>query len=168
METALVSMLLITILYGVAETSFLYRDALVVSSASRAGARMAASLPRDSGFATTSATQVGGALGDLDKSRVAAVWVFKANAAGLPDSGGFSSCGACVKFKGTAAGLVADGPSGWSASTQNACAGTQDTVGVYVQYRYPSRLGFFFPNKYVTESTVMRLEPQDKAGPCKP
>ena len=168
-ETALVSMLLVTIMYGVVETSFLYRDALVVSSASRAGARMAAGLPRDAAFATTSASQVAGALGSADLSRVSAVWVFKANGTtGLPDSGSYASCSTCVKFKGTASGLVADGPSGWAASSQNACTGTQDSVGVYVQYRYPSRLGFFFPNQFVTESTIMRLEPLDKTGPCKP
>lgn len=161
-------MLLITIIFGVAETSFLYRDALVVSSASRAGARMAASLPREPSFAATSATQVAGALGAVDLSRVSAVWVFKANAAGLPDSGGFTTCTTCIKFKGSGSGLVPDGPSGWAAGSQNACTGTQDTVGVYVKYRYPSRLGFFFPNQFVTESTVMRLEPFDKTGPCKP
>lgn len=168
-ETALVSMLLVTIIYGVVETSFLYRDALVVSSASRAGARMASGLPRDASFATTTATQVAGALGSADLSRVGAVWIFKADATtGLPDSGNFTTCSTCVKFKGSASGLVADGPSGWAAASQNACIGTQDTVGVYVRYRYPSRLGYFFPNQFVTESTVMRLEPLDKAGPCKP
>ena len=45
-ETAFVSMLLISILYSIAETSFLLRDGMVVSSASRAGARIASSLPR--------------------------------------------------------------------------------------------------------------------------
>ncbi|GAA2739338.1 hypothetical protein GCM10009867_34980 [Pedococcus aerophilus] len=168
-ETALVSLLLVTIMYGVVETSFLYRDALVVSSASRAGARMASGLPRDAAFATTTATQVAGALGSTDLSRVSAVWVFKADpTTGRPDSGGFTTCTTCVKYTGSSSGLVADGSSGWAASTQNACMGSQDTVGVYIRYRYPSRLGFFFPNQFIAESTVMRLEPLDKAGPCKP
>jgi Flp pilus assembly protein TadG len=168
-ETALVSMLLITMLYGVVETSFLYRDALVVSSASRAGARTASSLPRDSAFATSAIAQVGSALGAMDVSRVSAVWVFKANpATGLPDSGGFTSCATCVKYVGSASGLVPDGAPGWTANDQNACSGTMDTVGLYVQYRYPSRLGFFFKNQRLTESTVMRLEPYDRTGACKP
>lgn len=169
-ETALVSMLLLTIIYGVVETSFLYRDALVVSSASRAGARMASSMPREATFASDTAAQVASTLGNsMDLSRVNAVWVFKANpATGLPDSGGFGSCTVCAKYVGSGASLVADGPSGWAAGSQNACAGSQDSVGVYVQYRYPSRLGWFFRNQRLAESTVMRIEPYDQAGPCKP
>lgn len=169
-ETALVAMLLITMIYGVVETSFLYRDGLVVSSASRAGARTGSSLPRDPAFAIAAANQVETAMGRADLSRVTAVWVFKANpATGLPDSGNFTTCTTCVKFIGSAVGLVPNGsPLGWSFDSQNACTGTVDTLGVYVQYSYPSRLGFFFKNHTLTESTVMRLEPYDRTGPCKP
>jgi Flp pilus assembly protein TadG len=169
-ETALVSLVLLTIMYGVVETSFLYRDALVVSSASRAGARVASSLPRDASFASAGVGQVADALGNsMDLSRVTAVWVFKANpATGLPDSGSFASCTSCVKYLGTSGGLVVDGAAGWSATAQDACAGTQDTLGVYVQYRYPSRLGWFFTNQRLQESTVMRLEPYTGAGTCRP
>lgn len=164
------SMLLLTIIYGVVETSFLYRDALVVSSASRAGARMASSMPRQATFGAAGADQVASTLGNsMDLSRVTAVWIFKANpTTGLPDSGSFASCSVCAKYVGSGSALVADGPSGWAASSQNACAGSQDDVGVYVQYRYPSRLGWFFQNQRLTESTVMRIEPYDQAGPCKP
>ncbi len=169
-ETALVAMLLITMIYGVVETSFLYRDGLVVSSASRAGARTASSLPRDLSFASAGAAQVETAMGRSDLSRVTAVWVFKANpATGLPDSGNFTTCTTCVKFVGTPVGLIYSGsPLGWDPSSQNACTGTVDTLGVYVQYSYPSRLGFFFKNHTLSESTVMRLEPYDRAGACKP
>jgi TadE-like protein len=168
-ETALVSMLLLTITYGVVETSFLFRDGMVVSSASRAGARVASSLPRDAAFATSASDQVLDAMGPVDVSRITAVWVYKANpTTGLPDSGSFASCSTCVKYRGTSGGLVADGAPGWAASAQNACAGSQDAVGVYVQYRYPSRLGFFFDNQRLHESTVMRLEPYDRTGACRP
>ncbi|WP_460964155.1 TadE/TadG family type IV pilus assembly protein [Pedococcus soli] len=168
-ETALVSLLLITMLYGIVETSFAYRDALVVSSASRAGARTAAGLPRDPAFATSAAAQVTSALGSMNLSRVNTVWVFKANpATGLPDSGNFSTCTTCVKFVPSGSTLVVSGTPGWTWDSQNACAGTVDTLGVYVQYRYPSRLGMFFKNTVMTESTVMRLEPYDRVGACKP
>jgi hypothetical protein len=168
-ETALVSMLLVTIIYGVVETSFLFRDGMVVSSASRAGARVASSLPRDGTFASSASDQVLDAMGSVDPSRISAVWVFKANpSTGLPDSGTFTTCSTCVRYRGTAAGLVADGAPGWAATAQNACAGSQDSVGVYVQYRYPSRLGWFFGNQRLQESTVMRLEPYDRSGACRP
>ncbi len=166
-ETAFVSMLLITILYGVVEVSFLMRDAIVVSAASRAGARMASSLPRDATFASLARGQVEDALAGAQMDRVDKVWVFKANAStGLPDSGGFASCSTCVKYKGSGNLLIPDGAPGWTAAQQNACLGSQDYLGVYVEYRYPSRLGFFFGNKVLTESTVMRLEPYSGLGTC--
>jgi Flp pilus assembly protein TadG len=165
-ETAIVSMLLLTILYGVVEVSFLMRDAIVVSAASRAGARMGSSLPRSSTFATDAKSQVENALSGMQMSRVNKVWIFKANATtGLPDSGNFSSCTVCVKYKGSGSTLISDGGT-WSYTSQNACAGSQDTLGVYVEYRYPSRLGFLFGNKLLTESTVMKLEPYTGLGTC--
>ncbi len=168
-ETALVAMLLITMLFGIIETSFLYRDGLVISAASRAGARTASSLPREATYATSAKSQITSTLGSMDLSRVSAVWVFKANpSTGLPDSGSFASCTTCVKYVGTPAGLIPNGPANWDPSAQKACAGDVDTLGVYVRYNYPSRLGFFFPNHQVSESTVMRLEPYAKAGACKP
>ena len=39
---------------------------------------------------------------------------------------------------------------------------------MYVEYRYPSRLGFLFNNKILGETTVMRLEPYTSLGACKP
>jgi Flp pilus assembly protein TadG len=168
-ETALVSMLLVAILYGVVEVSFLLRDGIVVSSSSRAGARMASSLPRDASFASSAKDQVEDALRGMDMSRVDKVWVFRANPAnGLPESGGFASCSTCVRFKGSGAALVADGGAGWAATAQNACSGSQDQLGVYVEYRYPSRLGFLFSNRVLSESTVMRLEPYTGLGACQP
>ncbi len=159
-------MLLLTILYGVVEVSFLMRDAIVVSSASRAGARMGSSLPRYSTFATDTKDQVEDALAGVQMSRVNKVWVFKANAAtGLPDSGNFTTCTVCVKFKGSGSSLVSDGGT-WAYTSQNACAGSQDMLGVYVEYRYPSRLGFLFNSKILTESTVMKLEPYTGLGAC--
>ena len=167
-ETALVSMLLVTILYGIVEVSFLLHDALTVSAASRAGARMGSSLARDPSFAAASRDQVASAMGSLDLSRVNKVWVFKANATtGKPDTGNFTSCSACVRYRGGPSGLVADGSPGWTATSQNACANQQDQLGVYVEYRYSSRLGFLFSGKVLSESTVMRLEPYRGTGACK-
>ena len=168
-ETALVAMLLITMIFGIVETSFLYRDGLVISSASRAGARTASSLPRDANFATSAKNQITSTLGATDLSLVSAVWIFKANATtGLPDSGNFTSCGTCVKYVGSPVGLIPSGPSGWASSTQKACLGDADTLGVYIRYNYPSRLGFFFKTQQLSESTVMRLEPYTGTGGCKP
>ncbi len=170
-ETALVSVLLVSILYGIVETSFLFRDGLVVSSASRAGARMAASLPRDTTFATNGRDQVQDALSGMQMARVTDVWIYKADATtGLPPSGNFTTCNnSCIRYTGNATGLVAAGTNTgtWTASQQNACSGSQDSVGVYVKYSYPSRVGLF-NGKALSERTVMRLEPYIGGSACKP
>ena len=49
-ETAVVSMFLIILMFGIVESSFLFKDWLSVSAAARAGARMA---PRSRGFRTS-------------------------------------------------------------------------------------------------------------------
>ncbi|NYG07691.1 Flp pilus assembly protein TadG [Phycicoccus badiiscoriae] len=168
-ETAFVSMLLLTILYSIVETSFLMRDGIVVSAASRAGARMASSLPRDPSFSSSAKDQVANALSGMVMSRVTKVWIFKADATtALPDSGNYTSCTTCNKY-------VWDVPTskfvasytGWAALNQNACQGSQDQLGVLVEYSYPSRLGFLWNNKVLREATVMRLEPYTGIGVCK-
>jgi Flp pilus assembly protein TadG len=164
-ETAFVSMLLISILYSIAETSFLLRDGMVVSSASRAGARIASSLPRTPGYATQAKDQVEDAMAGMQTSRINKVWIFKADAStGARPAACTTSC---LSYTGTSGTLVANGGS-WGESSQNACAGEQDQLGVYVEYRYPSRLGFLFNNKILGETTVMRLEPYTSLGACKP
>lgn len=164
-ETAFVSMLLISILYSVAETSFLFRDGMVVSSASRAGARIASSLPRTAGFTTQARDQVEDAMSGMQMNRIDKVWIYKADAT---TGARPSSCSSnCVSYTGTSGTLVANGGS-WAPTNQNACAGEQDQLGVYVEYRYPSRLGFLWNNKVLAESTTMRLEPYTSLGACKP
>jgi hypothetical protein len=152
-------MMLITILYGVVETSFLFRDSMVISAASRAGARMASSLPRQD-FAGTTAVQVEDALNGVPIANVQQVLVYKA-ADGLstPTSTVPGSCSAnCARYTPSAGTLVRNGGSGWTVGNQNACATKQDYVGVFVQYAYPSRVGLF-NGKVLSENTVMRLEP---------
>lgn len=170
-ETALVSMLLLTLLTGIVESSFLLKDWLTVSAAARAGARMGASQPRMANFAQDSADQVSNAISDLNTDNLEQVWVYRATyATGLPLSGSFSSCTTdCVKFTWPSGGTKLTWLSGfWDPTWQNACAAdvNRNALGVYVRYRHPAPLGFFFNNATVSESTVMRLEPF--AGtPCK-
>jgi hypothetical protein len=168
-ETAFVSMLLVILLFGVVESSFLFKDWLAVSSAARSGARMGASQPRIASvagspdFAQLSANQVTNAITGLIPANLQQVWVFKASGTtGLPDSGSFASCTVCVKFVWNA-GTKSLTPSysNWDASSQNACPGdpARDSLGVYVSYKHSSPLGFFFKNALVNQSTVMWIEP---------
>jgi len=162
-ETSLVSMLLIMLLFGMIESSFLFKDWLSVSAAARAGARMGASQPRLPNFAQDSANQVTNAISGLLPANIEQVWVYRTTGAtGLPDSGSFASCTVCVKYTWNAGTKSLQQSSGnWLYTSQNACAGDplRDSLGVYVQYRHSSPLGFFFNNATVAESTVMWVEP---------
>ena len=168
-ETALVSMLLLVLLFGVVESSFLFKDYLTVAAATRAGARMGASQPRIASvsgspdFAQLAANQVTNAITGLIPANLKQVWVYKASAAtGLPDSGSFASCGVCDKFTwNVATQSLLDTSSGWPALSQNACSGdlNRDSLGVYIKYRHSSPTGFFFNGAILNQSTVMWVEP---------
>jgi hypothetical protein len=170
-ETAVVSMLLVILLFGIVESSFLFKNWLSVSAAARAGARMGASQPRSPSFAQDSANQVTNALSDLDPADLQEVWVYRTTGAtGLPDSGSFASCTTCVKFTwNPVTSSLRPSSDNWSYSSQNACAGdaARDSLGVYVKYRHTSPLALFFNNTIISESTVMWIEPTS-AAICKP
>ena len=171
-ETALVMTVLVMLLFGIVDSSFLFKDALSVSAAARAGARMGASQPRVSNFAQAAADQVTNSLSDLNPALLQAVWVYKTTStgasAGLPDSGSFASCTTCVKFTWNALAsppALVPSSDNWASTSQNACAGdpARDVLGVYVQYKHRSPLGFFFNNLVISESTVMWIEPTTSA-----
>jgi hypothetical protein len=125
---------------------------------------MGASQPRLANFAQLSADQVTNAVSSLTPASIEAVWVFKTTGAtGLPDSGSFASCTACVKYTWDPAlkKLTTVSTAGWPATSQNACAGdpNRDALGVYVRYRHQSPLGLLFNGTIMKESTVMWIEP---------
>lgn len=157
-EAAIVSTLLFTIAVGIVDVSMLFRTSYEVSSASRAGARLASAEPRSTTFARDAAQQAAASMADLDGTRITKLWVYKANTAsavGDPVSG-VTCSSSCVQFTVDAAGVVSAGTGSWTA--RQACAGgTVDSVGVRVQYRNdaPIRIG---ENALLEETTVMRLE----------
>jgi Flp pilus assembly protein TadG len=170
-ETAMVSMVLVLLLAGIVESSFLFKDWLTVSAAARAGARMGASQPRATNFAQDAADQVTTTISGLNTANLQDVWVYKATyATGLPDSGSFASCTVCIKYTWDSGLNKLQPLSGsWPPLSQNACAGdvNRDVLGLYVKYRHTSALGFFFSNAIVSESSVMWIEPSF-ALICKP
>jgi Flp pilus assembly protein TadG len=79
-------MLLVILLFGIVESSFLFKDYLAVSAAARAGARMGASQPRIASvagspdFAQLAANQVTNSITGLIPANLQVVWVYKASA----------------------------------------------------------------------------------------
>lgn len=177
-ETAVVSMFLIILLFGIVETSFLFKDWLSVSAAARAGARMGASQPRVANFAQASADQVTNALSSLNPANLQAVWVYKTTGAtGSPPAtcNPNSPNSYCVPFTWNGSQLTTSSLGNWPSTSQDACAGDvttgtnlRDSLGVYVKYKHTSPLGFFFNNSIISQSTVMWIEPWTADVHCKP
>jgi len=176
-ETAVVSMLLIILLFGIVESSFLFKDWLSVSAAARAGARMGASQPRIANFAQASADQVTNALSDLNPANLTYVWVYKTTGATGSPPANCNSSSSCVPFTWNVntKQLTTSSLGNWLNTSQNACAGDvttapnlRDSLGVYVKYNHTSGLGFFFNNSTISQSTVMWIEPWTTDVHCKP
>lgn len=168
-ETAIVSLLLFTLLFGIIESSFLFKDWLTVSAAARAGARMGSSQPRMANFAGDSADQVTNAIAGLNPAKLEAVWVYKTTGETGPPPASCNSFSSCVPFTWNGTKLATTSASNWLSTSQNACAGdaSRDALGVFVQYKHTS-WGFFFNGATVSESTVMWIEPISTSTICKP
>ena len=196
-EFALVSLLLITLFLGIIEFSLILRDKVAVTSAVRAGGRIGSAEPRLAGYAdaatNTPATITGlvpdavkavstGATG-VPKGSIAEVWVFQANANGYPLSGSFNSCGTnCVRYTYNPNRTWTDPSTGqqvvggfslvsgsWAASSIDACAGEQQSVGIYLKVNHAYLFGRFGSGTIgINDSATFRFEPiPSNPGPCK-
>lgn len=172
-EAAIVVPVFLLLVIGVVEFGLAFKDQLAVTSAVRAGARIASSEPRSASFATDAATQVANEGSALDMSGVTSLWVYKADATGHPMGAGgtFSSCSTnCITFTWSAASnsFVQSGGS-WIPTSQDACPGEEDNLGVYLGYNHTAVTGVFFSSLGLSSHTVMRLEPVPalQAGGCK-
>ena len=196
-EFALVSLLLITLFLGIIEFSLILRDKVAVTSAVRAGGRIASAELRLAGYADpatkTPATVTGlvpdavkavstGATG-IPKGSISEVWVFQANADGYPLSGSFGSCGTnCVRYTYDKTRVWTDPSTGqqvtggfsliggsWAASSINACAGQQQSVGIYLKVDHAYLFGRFGSGTIgINDSATFRFEPiPTNPGPCR-
>jgi hypothetical protein len=180
-EAALITPLILLLLFGIIEFGLLFKDYLAVTSASRAGVRIASAEPKLDSFAQDAADQVLREGAALAPSDIQEIWVYKAQTDAMPSPGypvggdaTFANCSVCVKFHVTSTGTaVAYGATTWTAANQNACpdSSARDAVGVYVQYAHSAVTGLIFEDWTLRDHTVMNLEPfvvTDPARPCKP
>jgi hypothetical protein len=206
-EFALVSLLLFTLVFGIIEFSLVMRDKIAVTSAARAGGRLASAEPRAPGYAdpiTNTGTAVTGLVPDavkavaasltgIPKASIKAIWVYQANANGLPANGnalpsggnGGSCSTNCVSYRydplrtwvdSTGAtitgGFTLTGGS-WPASAINACPADPNaqSVGIYVQVTHTFITGSFVtgaPTLDLSDTATFKFEPiPTSPGPCK-
>jgi len=168
-ESAIILPFLVVLVFGIVELGFLFRSAAVTNTATRSGARLAAS---QYGSATTSALQ----LNVVDNTALTverdlasrgssdtpvALWIYKAGSNGFPVGlSDFSSCTSpCYQYtwnSGTSHFVRQSGA--WSSPV--VCGLTHDSIGVYLKMSH-APIGFanFLGTLNINERTVMTLEP---------
>jgi Flp pilus assembly protein TadG len=175
-EAAILTPLLLLLVFGIIEFGMLFKDWLAVTSSVRAGTRMASAEPRVATFAQDAADQVAKEASALDMANVQELWVYKAQTsgadAGYPIGGDkdFTACTSCVKFHwNPATKKFVAYASTWTSAAQNACQGdpNHDSIGVYLKINHPGVTGLIFGNMTLKEHSVMSLEPLPSSKTCK-
>jgi hypothetical protein len=160
-EAAIITPIFLLLVFGIIEFGLVFKDQLAITSAVRAGARIASAEPRIATFADDAAAQVAQEGSALDMKDVKELWVYRADGSGHPQGAGgtFGSCSTdCIKYTWSGSTFVKSGGT-WDSTKQNACQGTQDSVGVYLSFNHPGVTQTFFNAIGLSSYTVMRLEP---------
>lgn len=170
-EAAIITPIFLLLIVGIIEFGLVFKDQLAITSAVRAGARIASAEPRTTTFATDAASQVAREGSAIDMSDVKALWVYQADSSGHPEGAGgtFNSCATnCVQFAWSGSTFVQSAGS-WDPTSVNACEGTQDAVGVYLSFNHPGVTQAIFSSIGLSSYTVMRFEPIPslQSGGCK-
>jgi TadE-like protein len=186
-EAAIVTPIVMLLVFGIFELGFLFKDYLAVAGAVRAGVRMASASPRNSTFAQAAADEVASKGQAMNLNDVKQMWVYKVGTgtdkpclsaqlvgpcAGRID---FGDCGVCVKFRWdapTSKFIPLTGGDTWPSTSQNACSfsstGVQpDRIGVYLQLTHNGFTKFVFSSVNISEASVMSLEPLPVLTGCK-
>jgi Flp pilus assembly protein TadG len=167
-ETALILPVLCAFVFGMIEYGMVIKDSIAVTAATRTGARTASADAKYNGFDDATAASMTSAVSVLDAGSIKELWVYKAAADGRPvgDSGTFASCSSCSKYVwNQATKTFVKTSSSWTATQQNACMGTADSVGVWLHVEHAAFTHLFFNSVTLTDKAVMQLEPRP-AGQC--
>jgi len=176
-EAAIVTPVVMVLLFGIIELGFVFKDYLAVAGAVRAGVRTASANPRMASFAQVAANKVAQTGGAMNFSDVKQLWVFKVDPTTNKTIGftNFSDCSYCVKFRwdsGTNAFVPITGGDTWASTTQNACSlsigGPLDRIGVYLQLKHDPFTGLVLQTIYISEASILSLEPMPVSSGCKP
>lgn len=173
-EAALIIPILVLLVFGVVEWSFVLRDEAAVSSAARTGVRTASIPP---GPTSTNITQptadaITRAGSVMPKDNLEYILVYQANSDGfpLPEGNATMTCGSagktCVKHTWSDSKDAFNKVEGeWDPNLINTCVGDPgaQSVGVYVKARHPMITRFFGATREIDDSAVLRFEPRPKA-----
>jgi Flp pilus assembly pilin Flp len=192
-EAALVVPLVIIMLMGIVEFSLLLRDYVAVTSAARAGTRLASAEPGAGQCSTTlyptcvpasvpalaqdAANGVQNGLTGVPATSIDYILVYRANDKGYPGAAGStsmpSSCSgiaSCVMFTySTSAQGFRYNSGSWDSKTINACVNDagQDSIGVYIKATHKWMTGLFGNTIGIGDRAMNKFEPLPQES-CKP
>ena len=180
-EAGLLLPIFFLLVFGIIEFSFLVRDTVAVSESARVGVRTASALSKEPNFTQDTATAIQKSGSAMNKDDIEFILVYKANTSGLPGTWTTATfpadaAAACAGFQATCDKFVwndltnkfdATTSPTWDAKTVNACPGTIDSVGVYVQARHRMFTNFFGGTRLLKDRAVLTFEPRG-AGSCLP
>jgi hypothetical protein len=183
-EAALVTPIMMALIFGIIEMALLMRDDVAITSAVRNGGRTAsanagagpggvneggdcvapcspANAPMFAQLAANTIQRAGSA---LPQDSILELWVYKANNKGYPGATGSTTmtCGTnCVKYKWVKSKDQFRYSSGsWPSASVNACANNSpDAVGIYMSARHDFLTGFFSDNVTIEDHAVFAFEP---------
>lgn len=170
-EAAIVFPVVMVLLFGIIEYGFVFKDSLTVTSATRAGARTAATQAKYTTFYDAGQGAVQAAMNALPNNGPQDLWIYKAGTNGRPlligggEAADFNSpCQICARYTWDSStrawNLVSNT---WPISTHNACASTStdpDSFGVWLKAKHDYFTSMFGNSRTLTDNTVMRLEPR--------
>jgi hypothetical protein len=183
-EAALVTPLLLLMVFGIIEMAFLMKDDVALTSAVRTGGRTAsasagagpagvdadgdcvapcsaANTPRLAQLAANAIQKSGSA---LPQDSIQELWIYKANDKGYPGGTGATAwtCSTdCIRYRWVGAKNQFRYYSGtWQSASIAACANSSpDSVGIYMKAKHRFLTGLFFHDVDIDDHAVFAFEP---------
>ena len=185
-EAALVTPILLLLVFGIVEVSLLMRDTVATTSAVRVGARIASAAAnagpgtcpvvvppetstctpaRAPGFAQAAADAIASAGSAMPKDSIDWILIYRANTEGYPQPEGNTALACttdCVKYVWKDSANQFQYSSGaWDSTLVNACVNdpSRTTLGISMEARHPFITGLFGDGLSINERSVMDFEP---------
>lgn len=167
--------LLFFLFFGVVEFGLYWQADHTINEASRAGARLGATLARELNYAEDVVETVENSIADnIPSGDPQYLTIFRANpATGDPLLGTVLNCTVnCWRYTWdtNTEQFVHVSGTAWNASDQAACgeSGHNDYMGVHLQGVSRGVTGMFGGDRTIKESSVIRLEPVPLSSTCEP
>ena len=169
-EAALIMPLLLLIVFGIIEFGLFFKDAIVVTSMVRTGARTMSAEPRQAQQFTDTVAAVTTAVSSASAGSVEELWIYEAGANGFPTGqAGFTTCTNCVRYTWNGTSFSQTPGYTWNVTSQNACPNDAQhtSVGIYLKAQHHFLTGLFPGSWPSSDHAVMRFEPIPVAVGCK-